>query len=156
MTGLQLFTLIHVLISLIGIGAGIVILVGFLNGVAKRFWNPVFLTTTALTSVTGFFFPFHGITPGIAIGIVSILILVPAFISCWKRWVRTYIVSATALELLNVIVLIAQLFQKVKPLHQYAPKGNEPIVAMVQLAALLVFVAVGWTAVRRSQSTLRR
>ena len=156
MTELQLFTFIHVAISLIGIGAGIVVLHGFLNGVARRFWNSLFLTTTGLTSVTGFFFPFHGMTPGIAIGIVSMLIFVPALIASRKRWVKTYIVSATALEFFNVLVLIAQLFQKVPPLHRYAPKGNEPIVALVQLLALLVFVGTGWFAVRRSQFALLR
>src|SRR5439155_22981382 len=34
------------------------------------------LVTTVATSVTGFFFPFHGFTPALGVGVLSILILV--------------------------------------------------------------------------------
>ena len=154
MTGMQLFTLIHVLISLIGIGSGIVTLYGFMHGTLKRISNLIFLGSTGFTSVSGFFFPFHGMTPGIAVGILSVLIFVPTLIACRKRWVKTYIVSATTLEFLNVLVLIAQVFQKVAPLHQYAPTGKEPIVAIVQLLALLLFVGIGWISIRRTNYAL--
>jgi hypothetical protein len=55
---LQTYTLIHVLISLVGIASGLVVLYGLLT--RKRFdrWTALFLTTTVLTSVTGFGFPF--------------------------------------------------------------------------------------------------
>ncbi len=52
-------TLLHVLLSLVGIGSGLIVLYGML--VAKRLngWTATFLTTTVLTSITGFiFFPF--------------------------------------------------------------------------------------------------
>jgi hypothetical protein len=72
---LQLFTEIHVAISLIGIGTGIVAVVGFLRHQLSRALNVVFLSFTIATSVTGFFFPFHGITPAIIVGSIPLLVL---------------------------------------------------------------------------------
>jgi hypothetical protein len=65
------FTAIHVLLSLIGIGSGLIVLYGLITG--RRFdrWTLVFLSTTVLTSVTGFLFPNEHITPGIILGILS-------------------------------------------------------------------------------------
>jgi polyphosphate kinase len=39
----------------------------------------LFLITTAATSVTGFLFPFHGFTPGQAVGILSLIVLLLVF-----------------------------------------------------------------------------
>src|SRR5258708_11609377 len=75
---LGLFTLVHVLFSLAGIGAGFVVLFGMLT--AKRFdgWTKLFLWTTVATSVTGFLFPFHRLLPSHIVGIVSLIVLVIA------------------------------------------------------------------------------
>jgi hypothetical protein len=68
MTDLQLFTLIHEAISVIGVVAGFVVMYGFLRGDdVSHFWNRLFLVLTILTSVTGFFFPFRGVTQGIVL-----------------------------------------------------------------------------------------
>jgi hypothetical protein len=48
------FTLLHVLISLVGIGTGLIVAFGFLNGKLFSVWNHLFLATTVLTRVTGF------------------------------------------------------------------------------------------------------
>jgi hypothetical protein len=69
-TDLSLFTIFHVLLSLVGILAGLIAITGFLRGRILSTSNRVFLGSTALTSITGFFFPFRGMTPGIMIGIV--------------------------------------------------------------------------------------
>src|SRR5678816_2468353 len=47
------FTLVHVLLSLIGIFAGLIVVYGFLKGRLIDGWNGVFLVTTIMTSVTG-------------------------------------------------------------------------------------------------------
>ena len=67
MTDLQLFTLIPKVISLIGVIAGLVAMYGFLRGDVSYFWNRLFLVLTILTSVTGSFFPFRGVTRGIVL-----------------------------------------------------------------------------------------
>jgi hypothetical protein len=141
MTGLQIFTLVHVALSLIGIGAGFLVLLGFLSGSFNRSLNLVFLVTTALTSITGFFFPFHGVTPGIIVGVISVVLFIPTILAYQKGWMKTYIAIAAILQFFNVLVLVAQSFQKISRLHHLAPTGKEPIVGLLQLVALL-FIAV--------------
>jgi len=53
---LETFTLVHVLISLVGIASGIVVMYGFLIYQRLERWTAIFLVTTGLTSVTGFLF----------------------------------------------------------------------------------------------------
>ena len=70
MSGLTIFTLIHVVISLVAIGSGFVVLFGLIAGKRLDGWTAFFLATTVATSVTGFGFQIHGFTPGIGIGII--------------------------------------------------------------------------------------
>jgi hypothetical protein len=148
------FTLIHVIISLIGIVAGLVVVYGFLVGNKMPAVNAVFLLMTILTSVTGFFFPFHGITPGIVVGVISLVVLAVACAAWVKKWPKTYIVTAIVAEFFNVLVLIVQSFQKIPVLHAMAPKGTEPITTAAKVAALVLFVVLGWVAVRRGRFVL--
>jgi len=148
------FTLIHVVISLIGIATGLVVIYGFLTGMRLRSWNSLFLVTTTLTSVTGFFFPYRGITPGIVLGIVSLVILAVALLALSKGWTKTYIATCSSAEFFNVLVLIAQSFQKIPALHAYAPKGNEPIVAICQGTAFAILAVLAIVAMRKKAFVL--
>ena len=148
------FTLIHVVISLIGIATGLVVIYGFLTGMRLRSWNSLFLVTTTLTSVTGFFFPYKGITPGIVLGIVSLVILAVALLALSKGWTKTYIATCSSAEFFNVLVLIAQSFQKIPALHAYAPKGNEPIVALCQGTAFAILAVLAIVAMRKKAFVL--
>jgi hypothetical protein len=147
------FTLIHVIISLIGIVSGLMVMYGFLTGTRLRSWNSLFLAMTILTSVTGLFFPlftgFKGFTPGIVLGIVSLVILAVALLALSKGWTKTYIAMCSAAEFFNVLVLIAQSFAKIPVLHAYAPAGNEPIVAICQGAAFLIVTVLAVVAMRK-------
>lgn len=144
------FTLVHVILSLIGIVTGLVAIFGFMTGQIWVSWNRIFLATTILTSVTGFLFPYAGVTPGIVVGVISLVVLALAMVAFTKRWLRTYLVAASLAEFLNVLVLIVQSFQKVPFLHAYAPKGSEPVVGITQGVALLVFIGMAVAAIRRS------
>ena len=138
-------TKIHVVISLIGILTGFVVLIGLISGRRFNGWTAWFLTSTVATSVTGFFFPFHGVTPGIILGIISLFLLAVAifaryfrrFVGAW-RWI--YVVTAMIALYLNVFVLIAQLFQKVPSLKALAPTQTELPFLVAQLSTLLIFV----------------
>jgi hypothetical protein len=58
------FTLIHVVLSLVGIFAGLVVVGGgLIAGKQLDGWTAVFLVTTVLTSVTGFGFAFVTLLP---------------------------------------------------------------------------------------------
>jgi hypothetical protein len=145
---LSAFTLFHVILSLVGIGSGFVVVYGLLG--SKRFdgWTTLFLATTVATSVTGFFFPFHSFLPSHALGILSLMVLALAILGRYRfrlagGWRRTYVVSAVIALYLNVVVLIVQLFRKVPALQALAPTQSEPPFQVVQLAALLLFAALG-------------
>lgn len=146
---LAVFTILHVLISLVGILSGLIVIAEFLSGRIRSTANTLFLWTTAAISITGFFFPFHGITPGIIVGIVSLIVLACAVVARSRGASRTYIATACLAEALNVIVLVAQSFQKIPALHGYAPTGNEPVVAAAQLGSLLLFSVLAWMSIRK-------
>ena len=110
-------------------------------------WTIVFLASTVATSVTGFiFFPFNGITPGIVIGVISLVVLAVAIVARYVRhlsgvWSRIYAVAAVVAQYLNFFVLIVQSFLKVPGLHELAPTQTEPAFVTAQLAALILFAA---------------
>jgi hypothetical protein len=145
---LTAFTLLHVAISLVAIGAGFVVVFGLLTSRRFERWTSLFLTTTVLTSVTGFFFPVHGFTPAHGVGIVSLIVLTLAILARNRfrlvgGWGRTYVITAITALYLNVFVLIVQLFQKVPGLKAIAPTQSESPFQLAQLATLLLFVALG-------------
>ena len=141
------FTQVHVVISLIAIVAGLVVAFGMLAAKRLDGWTAFFLVTTALTSVTGFFFPFHGFTPAIGVGILSLLVLAFVIFARYARklagaWRWIYVFTAMLALYLNVFVLIVQLFQKVEPLKALAPTQAEPPFQIAQLSALVLFVVL--------------
>ena len=72
---LTTFTLLHVLISLIGIVVGLIAMTGWLKSDPSRIPTAIFLATTILTSVTGFLFPFTKLLPSHIVGIISLVML---------------------------------------------------------------------------------
>jgi len=149
---LHLYTIIHVLISLIGIFTGLVVLVGMLAGKRLKGWTKWFLATTVLTSVTGFFFPFHGFTPAIGLGIISLIVLAVAIYARYPRqlagaWRWIYVVTAVIALYFNGFVGVVQSFEKIPALHALAPTQTEPPFKITQLAVLALFILLGILAV---------
>jgi hypothetical protein len=144
---LSAFTLFHVLLSLIGIGSGFIVVFGMFASQRLDGWTTLFLTTTAATSVTGFLFPIHGVTPGLVLGIISLVFLAVAIAARYRfrlagGWRKTYAVTAVIALYLNFFVLIVQLFQKVPSLKALAPTQSEPPFQIVQLTALVLFTVL--------------
>jgi hypothetical protein len=153
MSGLAAFTVFHVLLSLVGIAAGFVAVFGLIGGRWLGLWMSVFLWTTVLTSVTGFFFPFKGITPGIILGIISLVVLALALLALYGKkmaggWRTVFVITAVMAEYFNFFVLIAQSFEKVPALHALAPTNSEGPFKIAQLTALILFVVLGFLATR--------
>ena len=151
------FTLIHVVIGLAGILSGFVVLLGLLTAKRLDGWTALFLATTAAISVTGFFFPFHGVTPAIVVGIISLVVLAVAIYARYPgnlagAWRTTYVVSAVLALYLNVFVLIVQTFLKIPALKEIAPTQNDPPFKLTQLVILVVFIALGVVAAIRFRS----
>jgi hypothetical protein len=149
---LQTFTLIHVLSSLAGIVSGLVVMYGFLTNKRLDGWTAIFLTTTALTSLTGFLFPFMGMTPAIKLGIISLVVLAIAIVTRYPLHLarrRTYVIAACAALYFNVFVLVVQSFEKVSALKAIAPTQKEPPFAIAQIAGLVLFVVLTTVAVKK-------
>lgn len=153
---LATFTLVHVVISLIGIVAGFVAMVGLLKSKSMPGWTGLFLLTTILTSVTGFFFPVEKLLPSHIIGILSLVLLAVACFALYAKklagsWRWIYVLTAMISLYLNVFVLVIQSFLKVPPLHVLAPSvpPSEPPFAIVQGIVLVFFVLVIIAAVKK-------
>lgn len=153
MTGLALFTLFHVLLSVAAEVAGLVVLYGLLKDRAMGRWTMWYLVTMGATLLTGFMFPFHGVTPAFSVGIISTLILALAIVARYSfrmagPWRAVYIISALTVLYLNSFVFVVQAFQKIPALHALAPKGSELPFTALQAFVLLTFIVAIYLAVK--------
>ncbi len=82
------FTLVHVVISLIGILAGAVVLAEMIAGRRLAAWNAIFLVTTVVTSVTGFFFHADSFAGPQVIGGISLAALAVALFGALPECLR--------------------------------------------------------------------
>ena len=145
---LHIYTIIHTLISLVAIFTGFVVLFGLLAANRLDGWTKWFLVTAVATTVTGFFFPFHGITPAIKLGIISSVVLVVTIYARYGKhfagaWRRIYAVGAVLTLYFNVFVGIVQSFEKIPALQALAPTQTEPPFKLTQLVALGLFIVLG-------------
>ena len=145
------------MISLIGIGSGLVVSLGMLTGKRLNGWTGLFLATTVLTSVTGFGFPFDQLLPAHIVGGISLVVLALAIFARYGRrlagaWRRVYVIGAVVALYLNVFVLVVQLFRRVPALQTLAPTQSEPPFVIAQVAVLALFILLGVFATKRFRS----
>ena len=148
------FTLIHVLLSLAGIGTGFIVAYGLLTGKRLDGWTAIFLATTVLTSLTGFLFPVEHILPSHIVGIISLVVLAIAIVARYalhlsNAWRWIYVVCAVLALYLNSFVAVVQSFLKVPALKALAPTQKEPPFLVAQLAVMAVFIVLGILSVKR-------
>ena len=150
------FTLLHVLISLAGIGSGFIVVYGLLTGKRLDGWTAIFLATTVLTSLTGFLFPVEHLLPSHVVGIISLLVLAIAILARYAlhlagawRWV--YVVCSVLALYLNSFVAVVQSFLKVPALKALAPTQKEPPFLVAQLIVMALFIVLGIFAVKKFQ-----
>src|SRR5437660_12851730 len=148
------FTLLHVVISLVGLASGFVVLKGLLASQRLEGWTALFLASTVLTSVTGFGFPFDHFLPSHWVGVISLVLLVIAIVALYGlhlagpwRWI--YVATAMAALYLNCFVAVAQAFMKISFLQPLAPTQSEPPFLIAQLVVLAIFIVTGIVAARR-------
>lgn len=147
------FVLVHVVLSMVGIFAGLVVVGGLMAGVRFGRWVGVFLATTLLANVTGFGFPFATLLPSHIIGALSLFVLCGAIAAqYWKHlvgaWRQTFVILSVLALYLNVFVLVAQLFQKIPAMAMLAPSPAAPAFAATQALTLLLFIGLGWASVK--------
>jgi hypothetical protein len=144
--GMTPLTFIHVILSLIGILAGFIVMLGMFAGKRLDGWTAIFLSTTVLTSATGFLFPYHGFLPSYVIGVISLVMLLVAILARYSfrlagGWRKGYVITAMISLYLNVFVLIVQCFEKVSALHALAPTMNAPAFLVTQVVIMVIFIA---------------
>jgi hypothetical protein len=151
---LQIYTIIHTLISLVAIFTGIVVVFGMLADSRLDSWTKWFLITAVATTVTGFFFPFHGFTPAIGLGIISLPFLAltifaryPKHLAGTWRWI--YVIGAVICLYFNLFVAVVQSFEKIPALHAIAPTQIEPPFKLTQLIVLVLSILLAMVAVFR-------
>ena len=147
------FTLVHVVLSLVGIAAGLVVVFGMLSSKRLDGWTALFLATTVLTSVTGYFFPRDHILPSHIVGAISLVVLAIAIFARYSghlagawRWI--YVAGAVLALYLNSFVGVFQSFLKVPMLKALAPTQSEPPFVIAQSVVLLIFIALAVAALR--------
>jgi hypothetical protein len=151
---LSTFTLVHVLISLVGLGSGLIVLFGMIAGKRLDGWTAVFLVTTVLTSTTGFLFPVEHILPSHIVGIISLAALALAIVARYAlhmagAWRTIYVVCAVLALYLNSFVAVVQSFLKIPPVHALAPTQKEPPFLVAQLVVMAIYIVLGVFAVKK-------
>ena len=151
---LATYTLVHVLISLVGIGSGFVVLFGLVTAKRLEGWTALFLATTVATSVTGYGFPFEHLLPSHIVGAISLVVLAVAIAARYgfgmrRAWRHVYVLTATLALYLNVFVGVVQSFLKIPALRALAPKQTEPPFVVSQGVVLLLFVVLAIVAAVR-------
>ena len=156
---LSTFVLVHTVISIVAVIAGIVVMFGMLKSTQPGGLTALFLLLTILTSATGFLIPplvSDKLLPSHIIGALSLLLLLIACIALYAmkltgpwRWI--YALTALLALYFNCFVLVIQSFLKIPALTAIAP-GNPPsgpVFAVVQGIVLVFFVLMIIGAIRR-------
>jgi hypothetical protein len=148
------FTAVHVAVSLIAIASGVLALPGTLRANTTAALTAVFLLTSTVTSVTGFFFASTQLGMGHAIGVVSLIVVPPTVLALYRYrlaagWRWTYLAGAATLLYLNAFIGVRQAFAKIAVLHQLAPTPSAPPFLASHLAVLAIVVALAVLAARR-------
>jgi hypothetical protein len=145
---LNAFTVFHVVLSLIGIGSGVVAIYELLEATTPGRWTKTFLATTTATTLTGFLVPIsrRHASPG------------PRRPLSGRAGSREHFDLSPPLPrklasdlcdhrhdgaLFQRFVLVVQLFRRVPALTAMAPTQSEPPFQIAQLAVLLLFAAIG-------------
>ena len=150
----QSLVLFHTALSLVGIVAGLIVLYGLLTAKRMRGMTLLFLVTTIATSATGYLFHRDHILPSHIVGALSLVVLAITSAALYSFKLRgagraVYVIGAVASLYLNVFVLVAQAFLKVPSLHALAPTGAEPPFAIAQGIVLVLFIVLGFRALRK-------
>ena len=150
-TSIAVLLYLHTAISLVAIVAGLVVTAHLLSAKVNRAWTDTFLVTAIATSVTGYFFPFSGVTPAqivgaIALGILAVVLLARHQFRLAGAWRWIYAAGVVASLYLLLFVLVVQLFRHIPFLQ---PLDGQAPFQIAQLLVLLGVIGTGIGAVRR-------
>jgi len=151
---IPILTGIHTALSLVALALGIPALLEIFGRLAGQRFSNAFLITAIATSLTGFIFPITALTPALITGVVATLVLALMLLARFQfhlagGWGAVYAGGMVASHFFLVFVAIAQSFMKITAVNALAPTLSEPPFAIAQGVALLIFLLLGFFAVRR-------
>lgn len=146
MFGLTQLGVVHTLISIIAVGAGIVALVRYGSISLRTGAGRIYVVTTALTCLTGFpIFQHGGFGPPHAVGVLELVLLAfaaglekRAFLGAASRAVET--VTYTATFFLHMIPAINETTTRLPPSAPLAAGPQDPLVLGLVTVAFVAFV----------------
>lgn len=146
-------TIFHTVLSLIALVLGLPVVGALMGGRNPRMLIAWFLGTSVVTTLTGFFFPFHGFTPAIGVGIVSCIVIALGLMARYAKasrgvWRQVDILALLFTEYFLIFVGIAQAFLKIPTLHAIAPTGMETPFKIAQGVLFTVLIVVAVIAIR--------
>lgn len=158
MFDLKTFTLLHVVISLLALVAGLALLFAWRGGKAQPGLATATIVLLLATSITGFMFPFIKFLPSHAFGILSLILLAGTLVARWSkglagRWLTVYGATLAIAVYLDAFVAVVQALQKIPALNALAPSDKSPGFMIAQGLLLVVFVLLGRSAVRGLRGT---
>ena len=150
------FTLVHLLISVAGIGSGFVVVSGMLHNRHRHGWATIFMVTSMLTSLTGFLFPFPRLLPSHILGLLSLTVLTLAIFARTAfqlegPWRAVYVISITSALYFNCVAAVIQAFAKIPALRRAAPAASDPLSLAAHATVFVAFIVVTALATRRFQ-----
>ena len=148
MSYIMLLTWGHTIISLIALFLGIPVIAAMLGGRVSNPWTKWFLIFAIACTVTGFMFPFGGVTPAFATGLVAsavfAVVLVAAYVFHYTgHWRWLYAGGVVISVYLLAFVGVVQAFLKVPFVNALAPTQTELPFLVAQIGVLVAFVVLG-------------
>ena len=152
---LSTFTVVHVVLSLLGIASGVLVLLR--PSASPKAWGltTLFLATTLAASVTGLLYllAFPRFRMGHGIGVASLLVFVPTVLALWRHrlagasheiWRAIWVTGAATLLYLNAFIAVMQAFGKIGFLRALPSTsiGSPLFIAHLLALAISVWLAI--------------
>jgi len=143
----EVFARLHAGLGLVALAAGLVSALAMTSRRSLPAVTALFLAATALSSLSGFFYPAAKPGPAPWLDAAALVLLgVSAFALYGRRlagpWRLGFIACALGALYLNVFLGLAQAFRTVTTLVVLAPTETEPPYVAAQAGVLLLFVVV--------------
>ena len=148
------FTSLHVIISLTGVLSGLVAMIGMAAGLRVAGVTFVFLTSTLVTSLTGFLYPVNAVGIRHVVGVASVVLLTVAAIALYGAklkggWRPAYVVAALCALWFNTAAAVVQAFLKVPLLSEWTGDDTQTWIVALEVGLGAVFVVLGALALSR-------
>lgn len=155
---LPAFTVLHVVLSLVALAAGLVVAAGFLSSRTMPGIAALFLWSILFATLTGLAFPSNRFGMGHKFGFITVLVLLPTFTALYVHrlagaWRWIYTTGCLTVLWLNGVIGVFQAFAKLEVLRPYAQPA---VIDAAQVVLFLIYAALALLAVRRFRPALPR